>query len=89
MKILCKNEKVSSDLRFHSKYRDEKNGLMFLKNAIFLQKNKFLPRYVFTANAEMSRDEKNALVGKSFFSSTLSQQKKRSRQYRLTFLRDF
>ena len=76
MKILCKNEKVSSDLRFHSKYRDEKNVLMFLKMIFSCKKKKFLLIYVFTANAEMSRNEKNALVGKSFFSSTLSQQKK-------------
>ena len=40
------------------------------------KKKKLLLIYVFTANAEMSRDEKNAFIGKSFFSSTLSQQKK-------------
>ena len=63
--------------------------LILCENDFFWEKKKFLLIYVFTANAEMSRNQKNALVGKSFFSSTLSQQKKRSRQYRLTFLRLF
>ena len=52
-------EKVPSDLRFHSKYRDEKNGLMFLRNVFFCKNEKVSSDLRFHSKY---RDEKNGLM---------------------------